>query len=157
MNLLILAGVLATCLFVASFITSHKQVAIVDSDPLQSPKKTGIIMSHSSEPTQVELTVNRISISKHFIKLEINNPTGVALSAVKGQVSFLNKQGDAVYDVLQMRNFQPFSAYKMEGLVGPYSKTSITIEMNIPDECKKVLVSLKETSHADGTLTYFTN
>lgn len=161
MNLLILAGAVAACFVIASCIPTTDQVAILETEPIPGPQNDSIkndsimpIPANSLGP-HVELKVTRVSISGQWVKMDVINRTGVALSSVKGHISFTDGKGELIYDSLQMRDYQPFSAYKMQGLVGPHSRSSIIVETIVPSGCKDARVVLRQASHADGTVMEF--
>lgn len=156
MNLLILAGAIAACFVIASCIPTTDQVALLETEPMVGPQNDSILtMPASSIGPLVELKVTRISISGQWVKMDVINRTGVALSSVKGHISFVDSKGEIVYDSLQMRDFQPFSSYKMQGLVGPHSRSSIIVETLVPNGCRDARVTLRQASHADGTVMEF--
>lgn len=155
MNLLILAIALASCLVFVSCLPSTDQVALIETDPIQHVKSDTVFASNTSSGPQVELKITRISISGQWVKMDVINRTGVALSSIKGQITYLDSLGNVVHDSLQMRDFHPFSAYKMQGLVGPNSRSSIVVETIVPAGCKDARVALRQASHADGTVMEF--
>ncbi|HCS20554.1 MAG TPA: hypothetical protein DIW47_08335 [Bacteroidetes bacterium] len=156
MNLLILAGAIAACFVIASCIPTTDQVALLETEPIAGPQNDSILtMPTSTNGPLVELKVTRISISGQWVKMDVINRTGVALSSVKGHISFVDNKGEIIYDSLQMRDFQPFSSYKMQGLVGPHSRSSIIVETIVPNGCRDARVTLRQASHADGTVMEF--
>ncbi len=156
MNLLILAGAIAACFVIASCIPTTDQVVMLETEPVPGTSNDSIVTMPASSPGPlVELKVTRISISGQWIKLDVINRTGVALSSIKGHVSFVDSKGEIIYDSLQMRDYQPFSSYKMQGLVGPHSRSSIIVETVVPNGCRDAVVKLRQASHADGTVMEF--
>ena len=155
MNLLIILGTVAACLYAASFLRAPQPAPVLEVNPLSEPKKD-IIPNKGIAPTlPVELRVRNISVSGQHIKLEVINNTDSALCSIKGHLIFTDKKGKPVYDALQTRSFQPFSAYAPGGLVAPLNRKSITLEIAIPKGCKQVRAELKQATHADGTLKQF--
>ncbi len=158
MNLLILAGAIAACFVIASCIPTTDQVALLETEPIAGPQNDSIVTmptTSTSTGPLVELKVTRISISGQWVKMDVINRTGVALSSVKGRISFVDNKGEIIYDSLQMRDFQPFSSYKMQGLVGPHSRSSIIVETVVPNGCRDARITLRQASHADGTVMEF--
>ncbi|MDX5319929.1 MAG: hypothetical protein LPK45_02585 [Bacteroidota bacterium] len=155
MNLLILGGTMATCLFIASCVASPEPVVNEEATPTPEPKSDPVPKKQQLPGPRVELRVSRVSVSGQNMRLEIINRTGTVLNSVKGMVTFYDKKGNKLYDSLQMRDFQPFSAYKLEGLVAPHSKSSISVDVIVPAGCKEARVILRQASHADGTVMQF--
>lgn len=155
MNLLIILGTVAACLYAASFLRAPQPAPVLEVNPPSGPKKP-IILNRNAVPTlPVELRVKHISISGQYIKLEVINNTDSALCSIKGHLLFTDKKGKPVYDALQTRSFQPFSAYATGGLVAPQGRKSITLETAVPKGCKQVRAEIKQATHADGTLKQF--
>lgn len=146
---------MATCLFIASCMTSPEPVVQAEADPTPEPQNDTLPKPQSGLGPKVELRVSRISVSGQYMRLEVINRTGVALNSIKGMVTFYDRKGNKLYDSLQMRDFQPFSAYKTQGLVGSYSKASVQVEVIVPSGCKDARVILRQASHADGTVMQF--
>lgn len=159
MNLLILAGAMASCLLVASCTMNHENEAILETEPFPGPgndpaDSTPTSRILSSGPS-VELRVQRVSISGQWVKVEVVNRTNVALSSIKGQVTFLDDRGIPIYDSLQRRDYQPFSYYKPQGIVSPGSRGHFTLETVVPSGSKEAVIYLKQASHTDGTVMQF--
>lgn len=142
-------------MFLASCIASPEPVVSSEADPAPEPQNDTLTKSQAGIGPKVELRVSRISVSGQNMRLEVINRTGVALNSIKGMVTFYDRKGNKMYDSLQMRDFQPFSAYKMQGIVGPYSKASVQVEVIVPSGCKDARVILRQASHADGTVMQF--
>jgi|GEM_PF-2470989 len=146
---------MATCLFVVSCISAPDHVAIVESDPIPDPKNNVLPRKAAGEGPPVELRVKNISISGQYMKLEVINRTSSTLSSIKGNVTFVDRKGNSITDSLQIRAFQPFSAYTPQGLVGPNLRETITVQTIVPSGCKNAKIELKQASHADGTVMQF--
>jgi len=156
MNLLILAGAMASCLLVASCTMNHESEAILETEPLPGGPDHDTLPSRflSSGPS-VELRVQRVSISGQWVKVEVVNRTNVALSSIKGQITFLDERGIPIYDTLQRRDYQPFNYYRPQGIVSPNSRGHFTIETAVPAGSKEAVIYLKQASHTDGTVMQF--
>ncbi len=155
MNLLIILGTVAACLYAASFLRAPQPAPDLEVNPLSDPKKSIIPTKSPASVAPIELRVRHISVSGQHIKLEVINNMDSAICCIKGHLIFTDKKGKPVNDHLQTRSFQPFSAYTTSGLVAPLSRKTITLETTIPRGCKQVRAELKQAAHADGTLKQF--
>jgi len=155
MNLLIILGTLAACLYAASFLRTTQVAPVLESNPLPKPKNDALPKPTKGDGSPVELRVKHISVSGQYLKLEIINRTESALCSVKGHLIFTDKKGKPLYDSLQIRSFQPFSAYTPQGLIAPFSRKTITLDTLVPTGCKNARAELKQAHHADGTMKQF--
>ena len=159
MNLLILAGTFVSCLILASCtVRDREQDLILETEPM--PDSGRSIFKYRLPETslvrkQVEVSLHKVSVSGNWVKVEVKNRTSATLSSVKGEIVFLDKDGEILQDTFLKRSYHPFSIYKMQGLVGSDSAAVFTIEMEVPHATKTARVLLKQAAHADGTVMQF--